>query len=150
MIGQIFSRADAWSVGVICGDVGCTRCRTPVHKDLSSGPAYLGIMFYEPGVSEDDGRSANACDMEGGSFRVISILDQEVDDFGDVASIIEGPIYIVDTDGSREMLGAQILGSDIININELAGGPRVDEGIYQQWGVTAYGMDAQGKLCSSP
>jgi len=63
-------------------------------------------MFYEPGVSEDDGHSANACDMEGGSFQVISILDQEVDDFGDVASIIEGPIYIVDRNGSREMLGA--------------------------------------------
>jgi len=27
----------------------------------------------------------------------------------DVASIIEGPIYIVDRDGSRETLGAQIL-----------------------------------------
>ena len=107
-------------------------------------------MFYKPGVSQDDGHSANAHDMEGGSFRVISILDQEVDDFGDVASIIEGPIYIVDRDGSREMLGVQILGSDIINIDELASGPRVDEGIYQQWGVTAYGMDVQGKLCSSP
>jgi len=81
---------------------------------------------------------------------VISILDHEVDDFGDVASIIEGPIYIVDRDGSREMLGAQILGSDIIDINELASGPQVNEGIYQQWGVTAYGMDVQGKLCSSP
>ena len=80
-------------------------------------------MFYKPGVSEDDGRSANARDMEGGSFRVISILDYEVDDFGDVASIIEGSIYIVDRDGSREALGAQILGSDIININELASGP---------------------------
>jgi len=81
---------------------------------------------------------------------VISILDQEVNDFGDVASIIEGPIYIVDRDGLRETLGVQILGSDIINIDELAGGPQVNEGIYQQWGVTAYGMDVQGKLCSSP
>jgi len=45
---------------------------------------------------------------------VISILDYEVDDFSDVASIIEGPIYIVDRDGSREMLGGKILGSDII------------------------------------
>jgi len=107
-------------------------------------------MFYKPGVSEDDGHSANAHDMEGGSFRVISILDYEVDNFGDVASIIEGSIYIVDRDGSRDALGAQILVSDIIDINELASGPRVDEGIYQQWGVTAYGMDLQGELCSSP
>src|SRR5882724_7082896 len=106
-------------------------------------------MFYKPGVSKDDGHSANAHDMEGGLFQVISILDYEVDDFGDVASIIEGPIYIVDGDGLRETLGVQILGSDVININELAGGPRVDEGIYQQWGVTAYGMDPQGNLCSS-
>jgi len=107
-------------------------------------------MFYKPGVSKDDGHSANAHDMEGGSFRVIYVLDHEVDDFSDVASIIEGPIYIVDRDGSKETLGVQILGSDIIDIDELAGGPQVDEGIYQQWGVTVYGMDAQGKLCSSP
>ena len=81
---------------------------------------------------------------------MISILDHEVDDFSDVASIIEGPIYIVDRDGLREMLGVQVLGSDIINVDKLAGGPRVDEGVYQQWGVTAYGMDVQGKFCSSP
>jgi len=66
-------------------------------------------MFYKPGVSEDDGHPANACDMEGGSFRVISILDYEVDDFSDVASIIEGPIYIVDRDGSRETLVRKFL-----------------------------------------
>jgi len=56
---------------------------------------------------------------------VISILDHEVDDFGDVASIIEGPIYIVDRDGSREMLGAQVLGSDIINIDKLLVAPEL-------------------------
>src|SRR5882724_4312222 len=134
MIGQIFSRADAWSVGVVCGDIGCTCCRAPVHTDLSSGPVYLRIMFDNTGVSEDDSHSANAHGMEGGSFQVISVLDHEVDNFGDVAR-----------DGLREMLGAQMLGYDIIVIGELAGGPRVDEGIYQQWGVTAYGMDVQGK-----
>src|SRR5882724_1249068 len=123
MIGQIFSRADAWSVGVVCGGIGCTRCRTPVHTDLSSGPVYLGIMFYKPCVSKDDGHSANAHDMEGGLFRVISILDHEVNNFSDVASIIEGPIYIVDRDGARETLGAQVLGSDIIDVNKLASEP---------------------------
>ena len=81
---------------------------------------------------------------------MISILDYQVDNFSDVANIIEGPIYIVDRDGSREKLGVPILGSDVININELAGDPRVDECIYQQWDVTAYGMDLQGELCSSP
>ena len=40
-----------------------------------------------------------------------------------VASIIEGPIHIVDRDGSRETLGAQVLGSDIVDINKPAGGP---------------------------
>src|SRR5882724_4790524 len=129
----------------MCGDIGCVCCRAPVHIDLSSGPVYLGVMFYKPGVSKDDGRSANACDMEGGLFRVISILDHEVDDFGDVASIIEDLIYILDRDGSRETLGVQLLGSDIIDIYELASGPRVNEGVYQQWGVTAYGMDVWGK-----
>ena len=61
--------------------------------------------------------------MEGGSLRMIPILDHEVDNFSDVASIVEGPIHIVDRDGSREMLGVQVLGSDIVDIDKLACGP---------------------------
>ena len=54
---------------------------------------------------------------------MVPIVDHEVDDFGDVPSIIEGPIHIVDRDGSMETLGAQVLGSDIVNVNKLAGDP---------------------------
>src|SRR5882672_4111018 len=67
--------------------------------------------------------SANTCDVEGGPLQMIPILDHEVKDFSDVASIIEGPVHIVDRDGSRETLGVKVLGSDIVNINKLAGGP---------------------------
>jgi len=80
-------------------------------------------MLYKPHVSEDDSHPANTCDMEGGSFLMIPVLDHEVDNFSDVASIIEGPIHIVDRDSLREKLGVQVLGSDIVNINKLAGGP---------------------------
>src|SRR5467141_2296621 len=82
------------------------------HTDLSGGPVYFGIMLYKPCVSEDNGHSANTHDMEGGSFRMVPILDHEVNDFSDVASIIEGPIHVVDWDGSRETLGAPVLVSD--------------------------------------
>jgi len=54
---------------------------------------------------------------------MVPIVDNEVDNFGDVPSIVEGPIHVVDRDGSREMLGAQVLGSDIVDINKQAGGP---------------------------
>ena len=54
---------------------------------------------------------------------MIPILDHEVNDFGDVASIVEGPIHIVDRDGSRETLGVQVLGPDIVDINKPASGP---------------------------
>ena len=57
-------------------------------------------------MSKDNGGSANTRDVEGGSFRMVPMVDHEVDDFCDVASIIEGPIHIVDRDGSRETLGA--------------------------------------------
>jgi len=60
---------------------------------------------------------------KGGPLQMIPILDHEVDDFGDVASIVEGPIHIVDRDGSRETLDAQVLGSDVVDINEPAGIP---------------------------
>ena len=54
---------------------------------------------------------------------MVPIVDHEVDSFSDVPSIIEGPIHIVDRDGLRETLGAQVLGSDIVDINKPAGGP---------------------------
>ena len=57
-------------------------------------------------MPEDDGCSANACDMEGDPFRMISILDYEVNDFGYIACFIKGSIHIIDRDGSGETLGA--------------------------------------------
>ena len=54
---------------------------------------------------------------------MVPIVDHEVDDFGDVPRIIEGPIHIVDRDGSRETLGGKVLGPDIVDINKLASGP---------------------------
>ena len=66
-------------------------------------------MFYEPHFTEDDGCSANFHDMEGGSFRVTSVLDYEVNNFSDVADFIKGSIHIIDRDGSGEALGAYFL-----------------------------------------
>jgi len=57
-------------------------------------------------MPEDNGQSANSCDMNSGSFRVTSILDHEVNNFSDVASFIKGSIHIIDRDGSGEALGA--------------------------------------------
>ena len=54
---------------------------------------------------------------------MIPILDHEVNDFGDVASIIEGPIHIVDRDGSGETLGTQVLRPNIVDIYKPASGP---------------------------
>ena len=55
-------------------------------------PVYVWVVLYKPGVSEDNGGSTNTRDVEGGSFRMVPVVDHEVDDFCDVASIIEGPI----------------------------------------------------------
>jgi len=40
---------------------------------------------------------------------MVPIVDHEVDDFCDVACIVECPIHIVDRDGSREMLVCRFL-----------------------------------------
>ena len=54
---------------------------------------------------------------------MVPVVDHEVNNFGDVPSIIEGPIHIVDRDGLRDMLGVQVLGSNVVDINKLASGP---------------------------
>jgi len=40
----------------------------------------------------------------------------------------------------------QVLRPNIININKTAGGPQVNEGVYQQQGISAYGVDMQGEF----
>ena len=81
------------------------------------------VVLYKPCVSEDNGGSTNTHNMEGGSFQMVPVMDHEVDDFCDVASIIEGPIHVVDRDGSRETLGVQVLGSYIVDVDKPASGP---------------------------
>jgi len=54
---------------------------------------------------------------------VIPILDYEIDDFSDVAGFIEGPIHVVDGDGSGETPGAQVPRLNVINVNKQAHGP---------------------------
>jgi len=66
---------------------------------------------------------------------MVPVVVHEVNDFSDVPSILEGPIHIVDRDGSRDTLGVQVLGYDLVDINKPASGPQVDKGIYQQWGI---------------
>jgi len=59
-------------------------------------------------MPEDDGHSADTCDVEGGPFRMIPILDYEVYDFGYVAHFIKGSVHIIDRDHSGELLGTWI------------------------------------------
>jgi len=65
-------------------------------------------MLYQPHVPEDDGHSADACDMEGGPFQMILILDYEVNNFSYVACFIYGSIHLLDRDGSGETMGLYI------------------------------------------
>ena len=62
-------------------------------------------MFYQPCVPKNDGHSADTCDVEGGPFQIIPILDNEVNDFSYVAHFIKGSVQVIDRDGSGETLG---------------------------------------------
>ena len=75
------------------------------HGDLSSVPVNLGVV-YKPCVAEDDSHPANTSNMESGSFQVTLVLDDEVHELSNVTSFMGSSIYIIDRDGSGEVLGA--------------------------------------------
>jgi len=83
-----------------------TQCRTSGHTDLSGAPVDLQVVFHKPSMPKDNGHSANTSDMEGGLLQITSILDYMINNFNDVAGLIESSIHIVDRDGSGETLGA--------------------------------------------
>jgi len=56
-------------------------------------------------MPEEDSHSANACDMEGGTFQVTFILDYKINNFSDIASLIKVSDYVIDRDGSGKGLG---------------------------------------------
>ena len=57
----------------------------------------------------DNHSLADAGDMEHHPFRVVLILDYQVNDLGDMSSFVEGPIYVVDWDCSRWLMGLYVL-----------------------------------------
>ena len=76
------------------------------HSDLSGVPVNLGVVLHKPHVAEDDSCPANTSDVEGGSFQVTLVWDNEVYDLSNVTGFIEGSIYIIDGNGLGEALGA--------------------------------------------
>jgi len=56
-------------------------------------------------MPKDDGFPTDICDVEGGPFQMIPILDYEVYDFSYVAHFVKGSVHIIDRDGSGETLG---------------------------------------------
>jgi len=72
---------------------------------VTSGvPVNLRVVLHKPCLSEDDSCLANTSDVEGGSFQMTLVLDNEVHDLGNVTGFVEGSFYVVDVDGSGEAL----------------------------------------------
>ena len=56
-------------------------------------------------VAEDDSHLTDTSDMEGGSFQVALVLDDEVHDVSNVTGFVEGSIYVIDGNGLGEAMG---------------------------------------------
>jgi len=69
-------------------------------------PVDLRVVLHEPCVAEEDSHLANTSAMEGGSLQVTLVLDDEVHNLSNVTGLIEGSIYIIDRNGSWEVLCA--------------------------------------------
>src|SRR5882724_1737372 len=84
-------------------------CWASRHRDLSCAPVYLGVMFHEPHVLEDNCSLANSHNVECRPFRVVFVLDYQVNNLGDMSCFIGSPIYVVDQDCSRQLMGLYVL-----------------------------------------
>ena len=81
-------------------------------------PVNVRVVFHEPHVPKDNSGLANTGDMECHLLGVVLVLDDQVDDFGDMPGFIGSPIHIVDWDCSGESVGPYVLRSHILNVNE--------------------------------
>jgi len=76
-----------------------TLWRTVGHSDLSGVPVNLRVVHHKPYVAEYDSCQADTSDVEGGSFWVTIVLDNDVHDLSNVTGFVEGSIYVIDGNG---------------------------------------------------
>ena len=81
-------------------------------------PVNFRVVFHEPRVPNDNSGLADTGDVECCPFGVDLVLDDQVNDFGDMTGFVGSPIHIVDWYCSGESVGPYVLQSHILNVNK--------------------------------
>ena len=68
------------------------------HFDFSFVPINFGIMILEPGMSEQQLLFAETGDSKRSSFRMIFVMEDQVNYFGDGTGFIRSAVYIIHGD----------------------------------------------------
>ena len=72
------------------------------HFDFACPPVYFGVVFSQPGDSEDQVLSSETSYRKQCSFRMFLVPDDELDYFRYAASFVWSSIYVEDWDHPRE------------------------------------------------
>jgi len=104
-----------------------------VYLYFSSLPIDLGVVVFEPSVTEDHALPSKAGDSKEHPFRVGLVMKNYVYHFGDLPCFVGGAIYVVHRYGTKNAPSSNTLYTDIIFIYEATCSSRVQkhlDGVY--------------------
>ena len=110
---------------------GTATWRTPGHFDLSINPLDLWIMFPKPQMSEDKLLSSEVSYCKSSPFRMIFVMEDEIDGFRNGSSLIRSTINIEDRYRMRQFKEIEMTPSRIVIVNQVTGSPTINQGVNQ-------------------
>jgi len=97
-----------------------TSRRASVYLYFSGLPIDFWVVVLEPGITEDHVLLSEAGDSEERPFGVGFIAEDYVYDFGDLACLVGGTVYVVHRYGARDAPSVNTFRSDEVSIYEVA------------------------------
>jgi len=90
-----------------------------VHLYFSDLPIDLRVVVLEPGITEDHVLLSKAGDSEERPFGVGFVAEDYVYNFGNLACLIRGTVYVVHRYGARDALSVNTFCTDKVLIYEV-------------------------------
>jgi hypothetical protein len=84
-------------------------------------------VLAKPGETKDHALLAQQGDCELGSLCMAFVVQNNVCDLGDSASLVCGSVNVEDGDGSGEAMSGDVVQADIFSVDEQAGSTAVDK-----------------------
>lgn len=86
--------------GVPSGNTNIALGGTPAHGNVAGPPVNVGIVFLQPGMTDDDFLPTEVADRKYRALSVVLESHNQVDLFLDRTAIIKSTVNVVDRDGS--------------------------------------------------